>query len=108
MANTSVSAFESSGGIITRTVEPGVPQAIGLRRADHLVRRLQLVWLDLGLDGVTPDGWARATPDGVVFSPLTPRQADRLIRALEALAADYEPESPKPGPGQLRLFGAAF
>jgi hypothetical protein len=94
---------------ISQQVEPGLNRPIqtetaGQRRADYLPRRLDVVWLDLGLDSIVPAGWAAATPNGLSFGELNTRQADNLIRALEDIAACYEREVPTPGPNQLSLF----
>jgi hypothetical protein len=75
------------------------------QRAVCLIRRLERVFLDLGLDRTVPDGWVEPSIDGLSFSSLTLRQADQLVRALEDLAVDHDPEVPEPGPGQLSLFG---
>ena len=78
--------------------------AIGHQRAGHLIRRLRVVLLDLGLDGMVPNDWVEPSIDGLSFSSLSLRQADQLVRALEDLATDYEPEVSTPGPDQLSLF----
>lgn len=98
---------------IRETSQPAEPSliaetqhdAVGHQRADHLVRRLRVVWSDLGLDGTVPKDWVEATSDGLSFGNLTHRQADRLVRVLEDLVLDHGPEVPEPGPGQLSLFG---
>jgi|GEM_PF-5706974 len=77
---------------------------VGHQRANCLIKRLRVVLLDLGLDRTVPDGWVEPSIDGLSFSFLTLRQADRLVRALEDLAIDHGPEVPEPGPGQLSLF----
>jgi hypothetical protein len=82
--------------------------AVGHQRADQLARRLRVVLLDLGLDGTIPNGWVDYALGGVSFKNLTQRQADYLIRTLEDIAADFEPEVPEPGPGQLSLFGGGL
>ena len=68
-----------------------------------LTRRLNLALFDLGLDEVVPNNWATPTPGGLAFKQLTLRQADRLVRALEDLAADYQPETFTPGPNEPAL-----
>jgi hypothetical protein len=78
--------------------------AVDHQRADHLLRRLEVVWLDLGLDRTVPNGWVEASTDGLNFTSLTLRQANQLIRALEDLAVEHVPEVPEPGPGQLSFF----
>ena len=78
--------------------------AIGYPRTEPLVRRLRVVWSDLGLDGVVPKDWVEATSTGLSFEELTHRQADLLTVALENIASDFEPEVPQPGIGQLSLF----
>lgn len=85
--------------------EGSLPEADGLQRSRSLARRFRAVTVDLRLDGILPDGWLVPSTDGLAFNELPFRQADRLIRALEDLAADYEPESPKPGPNQLSFGG---
>jgi hypothetical protein len=91
----------NQAGLISETDR----DAIGHQRADHLARRFRVVLLDLGLDGTVPNGWVKASTDGLNFSSLTLRQADQLVRALEDLAVNHEAEVPEPGPGQLSLFG---
>jgi hypothetical protein len=86
------------------TRRPEVSSEIDYQRASHLARRLQIALFDLGLDQIVPDGWISPTSDGVAFNLLTLRQADRLVRALEDVALDYEAQGPKAGPGQLRLI----
>ena len=93
---------------IPGTVTPRVPIATHSARqqdqGDHLARRLVRALFDLGLDQVLPGGWVSSSCEGLTFGQLTLRQADRLILVLEDVAAEYEPESPEPGPGQLSLF----
>jgi hypothetical protein len=51
-----------------------------------------------------PGNWVAPTTDSLAFKQLTLRQADRLVRGLEAVAVDYELEKATPGPNQLSLF----
>ena len=95
--------------IISPTANPSLidetrTDVVGHQRADSLTKRLRVVLLDLGLDGVVPNCWVEASIDGLNFSSLTLKQADRLVRALEELAVDHVVEVPEPGPGQLSLF----
>jgi hypothetical protein len=90
----------NQAGLISETHR----DADGHQRADHLARRFRVVLLDVGLDGVVPDGWVEPTSNGLSFGTLTHRQADYLIRILEDIAADFEPEVPTPGPDQLSFF----
>jgi len=97
-------------GESSQSTQPGLnseiqTDAIGYPRTEPLVRRLRVVWSDLGLDGTVPKDWVEATSDGLSFGNLTHRQADRLVRVLEDLVLDHGPEVPEPGPGQLSLFG---
>jgi hypothetical protein len=69
-----------------------------------LARRLNLVLFGLGLDEVVPNNWVMPTEHGFFFADLSVRQADRLIRALEDMAADYKPETFTAGPDQLGFF----
>jgi hypothetical protein len=90
----------NQAGLISETHR----DADGHQRADHLARRFRVVLLDLGLDGTVPNDWVERSIDGLSFSSLSLRQADQLVRALEDLATDYEPEVSTPGPDQLSLF----
>ncbi len=71
--------------------------------AHYLARRLQMVFNDLGLLPHIPSDWLQPGPDGLSFRPLSVREADKLVLALEDLA-----QGPSPGttvsPDQLRLF----
>ena len=69
-----------------------------------LARRLNVVLFDLRVDRVLPDQWVTPTEDGLDFEHLTVLQADRLVRALEDVAADYKPETFTPGLNQPSLF----
>ena len=98
-----------TGEIISPTANPSLidetrTDVVGHQRADSLTKRLRVVLLDLGLDGMVPNDWVEPSIDGLSFSFLTLRQADRLVRVLEDLAIDHGPEVPEPGPGQLSLF----
>ena len=112
MTNTTIAAHDAvpTGKDISQSTQPSLisktyRDPVGHQRADHLVRRLRVVWSDLGLDGTVPKDWVEATSDGLSFGNLTHRQADRLVRVLEDLVLDHGPEVPEPGPGQLSLFG---
>ena len=99
-----------TGEITSQPTEPSLiggiqRDAIGHQRADYLVRRLRVVLLALGLGSTVPNGWAKPRSNGLSFGELTLRQADNLVKALEDIAGDYEPEISTPGPGQLSLFG---
>lgn len=54
--------------------------------AVSLARRLRLAIDDLGLDRIVGTGWVSPCSDGLGFTPLTVRSADRLVRRLEDLA----------------------
>jgi hypothetical protein len=56
------------------------------RRSQHLVRRLELFFSELGLDEVVPSQWVTATKQGLAFDHLPLRSADKLLLALEDLA----------------------
>ena len=59
---------------------------------------------DFGFDGILPEAWASPTSEGLKFTALTLRQADRLVQVLEDVAAGRQPEVLAPGAGQFRLF----
>ena len=77
------------------------PEVARLRTTDHLERRVRVAAFLLGLETILPDHWVSATSEGLDFTPLTLRQADHLVRALEDLASGRPAPSRAPGPGQL-------
>lgn len=81
---------------------------LALQRAESLVLRLWRVTNLLGLGQIVPEGWAAPTIEGVSFTPLTLRQANRLVFALEDLAIGQRPSSVGPGRGQFTLFEGGF
>jgi len=101
----------SADEITLNTAQPGpiteVPaEQVLRRRAEHLIRRLNLVLFDLRLDRTVPTGWVVPTDQGLAFGLLSLKQADELIRALENLVSGRSPAPSGPGPGQLSFFKA--
>ena len=99
--------LQSADQVISEAPQPKpgdeVPPDVLLRRAQFLARRLRLVPLNLGLDGVLPDAWVTPTEKGLRFEELSHSAAEKLIRELEALEL-VAPPRPEPDPNQLRLF----
>jgi hypothetical protein len=74
------------------------------QRALHLVERLQVILFDVRLDQIVPNDWITPTADGLVFSSLSLKSAERFIRTLEDILEGWSPEVSVPGTGQGSLF----
>jgi hypothetical protein len=108
LATRSVISAEKTFARDQRPAESESPD-VGLQRAQHLQRRLQLILLDLNLDGAIPVDCVRPVNDGGLVLVLSHRQADRLIQTLENLTINGHADRAdrRPGPGQLSFEGSA-
>ena len=101
----------SADKITLNAAQPGpiteVPaEQVLRRRAEHLIRRLNLVLFDLGLDQTVPTGWVVPTGEGLAFGLLPLRRADQLICRLEDVVRGRPSGSFGPGPDQRSFFKA--
>ena len=48
-----------------------------------------------------PAGWVQPGPEGLLFGPLSVREADKLVLAIEDVAHGYRPRTPSVSPEQL-------
>ena len=72
-----------------------------LTTCDYLALRLNRFFNDLGLLPHIPSDWLQPSPDGLAFRPLSVREADKFVLALEDLACGYEVPRPSVSPDQL-------
>jgi len=57
------------------------------RRSEHLVRRLRLALVHVGLDPAVALEWVSAESEGICFGRLDHTQSEKLVRALESVAS---------------------
>lgn len=82
-------------------ITPITPDTSGGSTAHYLAHRLHLVFNELGLLPHVPSDWLQPSPDGLGFRPLSVREADKLVLALENLVDGYESPRANVSPDQL-------
>lgn len=85
-------------------ITPIAPPDSNKCTAHYLARRLHVVFHDLDLLEHLPSDWLQPSPDGLSFRPLSVREADKLVLAIEELAQGRLAQRPTVSPNQLRLF----